>query len=398
MDKIERAQYTDKIFSLLGKGEVIVLTGHRRAGKSCILESVADKLTSNGKVLLLDMENPENAGIRTFVELNEWVKSSIDPQRHNFLLIDEVQEIEHFEKTIRYWIKQDNIDIILTGSNAMMLSSDIASVFAGRYIELHIFSLNYSEFLIFNKLTPSDESFMAYMHWGGLPFLKNIPIGDYRNRTDYLDSIYNTIFVKDIITRHQIRNSTFIDNLARFLADSTGKIFSPNSISKYMKGKGIIVSPNTVSEYSKMLTDSYLIDKVDRYDLCGKRVFDQQEKYYFEDVGIRNYLSRGKLLLSREKVLENLVYLTLKVKGFDVFIGQIGNKEIDFVARRGEEIEYYQVSLELSSQETIDREIGNLKLIKDNYPKYVVTLDTSASSLSEDGIKVLDAKAFMQQV
>lgn len=395
MERIDRKQYTDHIFSLLGKGEVVVLTGHRRAGKSCILECLSNRLEKEGHVLYIDMENPDNANIKDFDQLNTWIKKHLSEKKHNYLLIDEVQEIVEFEKTLRYWIKQPNIDIIVTGSNAQMLSSDIASVFAGRYIRVHIQSLNYREFLTFHQLSPSTEALAAYLRWGGLPFLCNIPAEDVRTRTDYLGSIYDTIFVKDIISRKQVRNVAFIDNLARFVADNSGKLFSASSIAKYLKGREMSVSSNTVADYMDALCSTYMIDRVQRYDIRGKRLFEQQEKYYFEDLGIRNYLCRDKRQPDMEKVLENAVYLKLTNEGYTVYVGQLDGKEIDFVARRGDDTAYYQVSMQISSSDTYEREFGNLKRIKDNYPKYVITLDPMATLVSDDGIQVINAADFL---
>lgn len=395
MKRINRIHYTQRISSLLGKGEVVVLTGHRRAGKSCILECLKDLLDEHGHVLYLDMENPDNISIATFEHLNTWIKEHISKDRHNYILIDEIQEITDFEKTLRYWIKQDNIDIVVTGSNAMMLSSDIASVFAGRYFRVHVYSLSYSEYLQFNSLQISDDSLLSYLHWGGLPFLSNISNDDIRSRTDYLGSIYDTIFVKDIVSRKQIRNVSLVDNLAHFVADNNGKLFSANSIAKYLKGKDNAVSSNTVAEYMDTLCATYMIDKVKRYDIKGKRLFEQQDKYYFEDLGLRNYLCRDKRLVDIEKVLENAVYLKLKQEGYDVYVGQLEGKEIDFVARRGEYTIYYQVALNISNEETYEREFGNLKLIRDNYPKYVITMDNISSMINDSGIKVIHAKDFL---
>ena len=395
MKRINRIHYTQRISSLLGKGEVVVLTGHRRAGKSCILECLKDLLDEHGHVLYLDMENPDNISIATFEHLNTWIKEHISKDRHNYILIDEIQEITDFEKTLRYWIKQDNIDIVVTGSNAMMLSSDIASVFAGRYFRVHVYSLSYSEYLQFNSLQISDDTLLSYLHWGGLPFLSNISNDDIRSRTDYLGSIYDTIFVKDIVSRKQIRNVSLVDNLAHFVADNNGKLFSANSIAKYLKGKDNAVSSNTVAEYMDTLCATYMIDKVKRYDIKGKRLFEQQDKYYFEDLGLRNYLCRDKRLVDIEKVLENAVYLKLKQEGYDVYVGQLEGKEIDFVARRGEYTIYYQVALNISNEETYEREFGNLKLIRDNYPKYVITMDNISSMINDSGIKVIHAKDFL---
>ena len=395
MERIDREEYNNRVVGLLGKGEVIVLTGHRRAGKSCILESISDILQKKGNVMFLDMENPDNSQIKNYEDLNLWIKEHCKKNRHNYLLIDEVQEIIEFEKALRWWIKQDKMDIIVTGSNAMMLSSDIASTFAGRYFQVHIYSLSYSEFLLFHNLQHSQQALVAYLRWGGLPFLKNIPAEDTRTRADYLCSIYDTIFVRDILNRKQIRNTAFIDNLARFVADNSGKLFSSNSIAKFMKEKGISVSSNTISDYMDTLCATYMIDRVERYDIKGKKIFEQQEKYYFEELGIRNYLCRSIRQWDLEKVLENAVYIKLRMMGYNVYVGQFEGKEIDFVAKRGDEMAYYQVSLQISNSETYEREFGNLKLIKDNYPKYVITMDALASLSNDDGIRVLPAGDFL---
>ena len=379
----------------MGKGEAIALTGHRRAGKSCILASLAERWKNLGNIIFIDMEDPDQADLETYKELHDYVKSHFVEESKNFLLIDEVQEISQFEKALRYWIRQDNMTVVVTGSNAAMLSSEVATAFAGRYFDVHINSLNYEEFLRFYALQDSDDSLTAYLRWGGLPFLAQIPMADTKVRTDYLGSIYDTIFVKDVITRRKVRNVTMMDNLARFVADNTGKIFSANSIAKYLKGKEKAVSANTVGEYMEAWCESYMIDKVKRYDIKGKLVFEQQEKYYFEDLGIRNYLCKDKRNIDIEKSLENIVYLKLKNRGFDVYVGQINGKEIDFVARRGTEMLYVQVAMTITNEATYQREFGNLKLIRDNYPKYLVTLDPIAALVNDSGIIACTMRDFL---
>ena len=205
--------------------------------------------------------------------------------------------------------------------NAAMLSSDIANSFAGRYYRVHVSSLDYQEFLLFYGLEDSDNAFSLYLRWGGLPFLYRIPLEDERTRTEYLGSIYDTIFVKDIVRRKNVRNVSLLDNLARFVADNSGKVFSANSIANYLKGRSLAVSANTVGEYMDALCDTYMMDRVKRYDIKGKSVFEQQDKYYFEDLGLRNYLCRDKRSLDVEKVLEGAVYLKLKRRGYDVYCG-----------------------------------------------------------------------------
>lgn len=391
----ERNSYIKQVERLIGKGEAIVLTGHRRAGKSCILASLAERWKNLGNIIFIDMEDPDHADLETYKELHDYVKSHFVEESKNFLLIDEVQEISQFEKALRYWIRQDNMTIVVTGNNAAMLSSEVATAFAGRYFDVHINSLNYEEFLRFYALQDSDDSLTAYLRWGGLPFLAQIPMADTKVRTDYLGSIYDTIFVKDVITRRKVRNVTMMDNLARFVADNTGKIFSANSIAKYLKGKENTVSANTVGEYMEAWCESYMIDKVKRYDIKGKLVFEQQEKYYFEDLGIRNYLCKDKRNIDIEKSLENIVYLKLKNRGFDVYVGQINGKEIDFVARRGTEMLYVQVAMTITNEATYQREFGNLKLIRDNYPKYLVTLDPIAALVNDSGIIACTMRDFL---
>ena len=395
MERIRRNDYIAQVSNLLGKGEAVVLTGHRRAGKSCILELLSDDLSAVGHVIYIDMEDPANADLVSFRELSDKIKAGLVEGRRNYVLIDEVQEVEKFEKALRYWVKQDGVDVVVTGSNAAMLSSDIASSFAGRYHRVHISSLDYREFLQFYGLEDSDNAFSQYLRWGGLPFLYRVPLEDERTRTEYLGSIYDTIFVKDIVRRKNVRNVSQLDNLAHFVADNSGKVFSANSISKYLKGSAMAVSANTVSEYMDALCDTYMIDRVKRYDIKGKSVFEQQDKYYFEDLGLRNYLCRDKRSLDMEKVLEGAVYLKLKRDGYDIYVGQLNGKEIDFVARRGDELIYVQVALYVSSEDIYEREFGNLKMIKDNYPKYVVTTDPNVGLIHDSGIVACSARQFL---
>ena len=395
MERICRGDYIALVRSLLGKGEAVVLTGHRRAGKSCILELLSAELSAAGHVIYIDMEDPANADITSFWELSEKIKAALEEGHHNFVLIDEVQEVSEFEKALRYWVKQDGVDVVVTGSNAAMLSSDIASSFAGRYHRVHVSSLDYREFLLFYELDDSDNAFSQYLRWGGLPFLYRIPLEDERTRTEYLGSIYDTIFVKDIVRRKNVRNVSLLDNLARFVADNCGKVFSANSIVKYLKGSSLSVSANTVGEYMDALCDTYMIDRVKRYDIKGKSIFEQQDKYYFEDLGLRNYLCRDKRSLDVEKVLEGAVYLKLKRSGYEVYVGQLNGKEIDFLARRGDEVIYVQVAVQVMGEDTYEREFGNLKLIKDNYPKYVVTMDPNVGLIHDSGIVACSARQFL---
>lgn len=397
MSIIIREKYESSVKRAMGKGNAIVLVGHRRAGKSIILKRLSTDFEMQGNVIFIDMEDPDFSSIRNSFDLNEFIKGKRSSSKHNYLLIDEVQEIDAFEKTLRFWAKQDDFDVIVTGSNAYLLSSEIATLFAGRHTSTKIYGLSYEEFLEFYQLSENEESFVEYMKWGGLPFLHKIPLSDERSRTDYLGDIYNTIFVKDILTRHKIRNVNLLNNLAGFIAENCGKLFSPNSIAKFLKNDASAVTANTISEYMGYLCETYLIDKVERYDIKGKKVFEQQEKYYFEDIGIRNYLCRNKRSFDVEKIMENLVYLHLKQLGYDVYVGQLNGKEVDFVAKRGDDVRYYQVSKAISSEETYEREYGNLRLIQDNYPKFVITMDPTATLSNEEGIQTILLRKFLME-
>ncbi|MCQ2232350.1 MAG: ATP-binding protein [Paludibacteraceae bacterium] len=397
MSIIIREKYESSVKRAMGKGNAIVLVGHRRAGKSIILKRLSTDFEMQGNVIFIDMEDPDFSSIRNSFDLNEFIKGKRSSSKHNYLLIDEVQEIDAFEKTLRFWAKQDDFDVIVTGSNAYLLSSEIATLFAGRHTSTKIYGLSYEEFLEFYQLSENEESFVEYMKWGGLPFLHKIPLSDERSRTDYLGDIYNTIFVKDILTRHKIRNVNLLNNLAGFIAENCGKLFSPNSIAKFLKNDASAVTANTISEYMGYLCETYLIDKVERYDIKGKKVFEQQEKYYFEDIGIRNYLCRNKRSFDVEKIMENLVYLHLKQLGYDVYVGQLNGKEVDFVAKRGDDLRYYQVSKAISSEETYEREYGNLRLIQDNYPKFVITMDPTATLSNEEGIQTILLRKFLME-
>lgn len=397
MSIIIREKYESSVKRAMGKGNAIVLVGHRRAGKSIILKRLSTDFEMQGNVIFIDMEAPDFSSIRNSFDLNEFIKGKRSSSKHNYLLIDEVQEIDAFEKTLRFWAKQDDFDVIVTGSNAYLLSSEIATLFAGRHTSTKIYGLSYEEFLEFYQLSENEESFVEYMKWGGLPFLHKIPLSDERSRTDYLGDIYNTIFVKDILTRHKIRNVNLLNNLAGFIAENCGKLFSPNSIAKFLKNDASAVTANTISEYMGYLCETYLIDKVERYDIKGKKVFEQQEKYYFEDIGIRNYLCRNKRSFDVEKIMENLVYLHLKQLGYDVYVGQLNGKEVDFVAKRGDDVRYYQVSKAISSEETYEREYGNLRLIQDNYPKFVITMDPTATLSNEEGIQTILLRKFLME-
>ena len=399
MKLINRPQYTDKIRPSIGKGLIIVLTGQRRVGKSCILQQLIQETGSKqqNNIIYINKEKAEFDFIKSHKELTLYVNEHLNHTKENYLFIDEIQEIIEFEKTLRSLQADDECNIIVTGSNAKMLSSELSTVLSGRYIEFHIQSLNYKEFLEFHQLEDIDSSLMKYLTYGGLPQLYRIGLENQDLAQDYLHNIYNTIILKDVIAREQIRNVPFLENLISFISDSTGKIISASSISKYMKTQQIEVTTTVILNYLAYFCNAFIINKVPRYDIHGKRLLESSEKYYFEDLGLRNDLTGSNRIGDIEKLIENAIYLHLKSQGFAVFVGQFRQMEIDFVAKKNEQTIYVQATYLLASENTIEREFGNLQLIKDNYPKYVITLDPFHKVNDREGITQLHLREFLKR-
>ncbi len=399
MKLINRPQYTDKIKPSIGKGLIIVLTGQRRVGKSCILQQLIQETDSKqqNNIIYINKEKAEFDFIKSHKELTLYVNEHLDHTKENYLFIDEIQEIIEFERTLRSLQADDECNIIVTGSNAKILSSELSTVLSGRYIEFHIQSLNYKEFLKFHQLEDIDPSLMKYLTYGGLPQLYRIGIENQDLAQDYLHNIYNTIVLKDVIAREQIRNVPFLENLISFISDSAGKIISASSISKYMKTQQIEVTTTVILNYLAYFCNAFIINKVPRYDIHGKRLLESSEKYYFEDLGLRNVLTGSNHIGDIEKLIENAIYLHLKSQGFTVYVGQFRQMEIDFVAKKNGQTIYVQATYLLASEDTIEREFGNLQLIKDNYPKYVISLDPFHKVNDREGITQLHLREFLKR-
>ena len=392
---INRDVYLAKIKPFIDKTIIKVLVGHRRVGKSYILFQIIDLIKKNNakaNIIYIDKENIDFDAIKDYVQLNEYVKSKLKDDTKNYIFVDEIQMIKDFHKTIRSLALDENNDIYITGSNSEMLASDVANELGGRYIEFTIYSLSYLEFLQFHNLENTDDSLEKYMHYGGLPYLKNLPF-EQNIMYEYLKSIYSTIILKDVVQRKNIRNSLFLEQLVKFLADTTGGLFSSKSISDYLKSQKEIVSPNQVNEYIKALASAFVIHSVGRYDIAGKRIFEIGEKHYFENLGIRNVVG-GYKPQDKAKRLENVVYNHLLFCGYLVKVGTIYSNEIDFVCEKNGEKLYVQVTIELSREDTIEREFGNLLKIKDNYPKIVVSGERSFEN-SYEGVQHVYIRDFL---
>lgn len=378
-------------------GVVKVMVGHRRVGKSYILYQLIRLIQNTEKdanIIYVNRENLEFEDLVTYKELHAYVSERMCDDRRNYIFVDEIQEIDGFRKAIRSWALDDNNDIYITGSNSEMFSCDLANELGGRYVEFTIHSLSYLEFLQFHKLENTDESLNKYIHFGGLPYLVHLPLKE-DVVMEYLHSIYSTIVLRDVVQRKGIRNTVFLEQLIRFLADNVGSLFSSKRISDYLKSQQVNIAPNQVAEYADALADAFVIHKIGRYDIVGKRHFERGEKYYFEDLGIRNAVV-GYKPADRAKRLENVVACHLLQCGYSVAIGYQGTEEIDFVCTRCGETLYVQVTLEMRSQNTIDREFGNLLRIKDNYPKLVVSAERSFENTYQ-GIEHMYIRDFLSQ-
>lgn len=398
MKLIERSDYTERIERAFGKGVIVALTGQRRVGKSCIMAQVMRHIGSlpQANVVYLNKEKNEFDGIRDYNDLLGFANGRLSKEKDNYLFIDEIQDIDGFERVLRSLQADDACQIMVTGSNAKMLSSELTTYLSGRHIDYHIHSLGYEEFLLFHKMPDGDEALTAYLQYGGLPQLGRMGLDDRELVDDYLESVYSTILLKDIVERGQIRNVSLLKTLVRFMADNIGKLFSATSIVNFLKGQRVDTSAKVILNYLDLLCDAYIINRVSRYDIHGKRIFELGDKYYFEDLGLRNHIVGGNRSADIEKVMENAVYLHLLRMGYKVYVGQLHKTEIDFVAEKNGSTVYVQVAYLLTSQETINREFGNLKLIDDNHPKYVISLDRMMGSVNADGIRHIYLRDFLK--
>ena len=399
MATIRRQSYIDKIEKYLGKETIIVLVGQRRVGKSCILKMIRDEkmADSDNNVIYIDKEKWQYDAIQTYRDLNEYIEKHWANDKYNYILIDEVQDIEEFERSVRSFRTEPNTDIIITGSNASMLSNELSTLIGGRYKEIYIQSLSYNEFLEFHNLSDNDESLSLYIQYGGMPGLAKIGLEEDDAR-EYQIDIYHTVLLKDVIMRNQIRNVPFLENLVRFLADNIGKLISANSIAKYMKSQGESITSSVVINYISFLCEAYILHKVNRYDIHGKRVFENNDKFYFEDNGVRNAIAGGTREGDIEKVIENIIYEHLIRLGYQVYVGQLQAGEIDFVCTKpeGQRI-YVQASFIIAEQATREREFGNLRSIKDNYPKYVISMTPLLTKNDDDGITQIHLRKFLRE-
>jgi len=396
---INRKEYIDKLLSYKDKGLIKVVSGLRRSGKSTLLQIFRDYLLNQSvaerQIQFYNFELPENYLNKSWSDIYFEIKKKMQTTKTNYVFLDEVQNIPLFEKLVDGLFATENTDIYITGSNAFLLSSELATLLSGRYIEISILPFSFREYLsarkidTMNKYLNFETLFFDYVNETSLPKGVELRESGFDKIYEYLEAIYTTIIEKDITQRHQINDKRAFANIVKFMASNIGNALSPGNISKTLRQDGQNIHHSTVEKYLDYLVTSFVFYKVNRFDLKGKKQLATQEKYYLVDAGLLNVLAGKERIADRGHILENIVYLELMRRGNKVWTGTSRNTEIDFVCKSpAGEIEYYQVAWQIEGENTLQREYRALEKINDNYPKYLLTTDSFTQN--RDGIRHLN--------
>ena len=393
---IKRELYMSRIRPFMGQPIVKVLTGIRRCGKSVMLQLIQDELTENGVdpavFLVVNFESLALDYVRSSATCYQYIRTFAASHSGTiYLFLDEIQELDGWEKMINSCLIDFDCDIYLTGSNAKLLSGELATYLAGRYVEFRIYPFSLQEVKLMLPGQSDSELFQLYLKRGGLPFLYQFPM-NHENARQYLGDIYDSIVLKDIITRHHIRDTEQFKRVLLYFISNVGNTFSASSIIRYMKSEQRSLSTETLYNYIDYCKEACLFHTAPRQDLAGKKLLKFQEKIYLTDHGIREAIY-GNNLRDINQTLENIVYMELLRRGYEVFIGKNNAVEVDFVAKKGSQTEYYQVAYLLASEETVQREFGAFHGINDNYPKYVLSLDEM--DFSQNGYQHHNLRTFL---
>ena len=384
---VKRDLYLNRISSLIDKDIIKIIVGIRRCGKSYMFNLIMDELLERGiskdNILLINFESAKYRNVSNPRELDLLVRDlTKDMNGKIYMFFDEIQNVDGWEKSINSFRVDYDGDIYLSGSNSKLLSGELATHLAGRYMEIKMYPFSFKEYLDYKKTAPNKKAFTDYLIFGGFPFL--LSLESEIDKTEYLNDIFNSIFLKDIIERYNVRDAGLLTRIVDFILGNTGKIVSSKSISDYLRSKEKIkVSPKTIYNYLDYLTNACLLYKVQREDLKGKKILSINEKYYCVDQGF-NQVRIGRNQVNNSRIMENIVYFELLRRGYEITIGCVGKYEIDFVCKKMGEKIYVQVTRELSQEDTIEKEFRPLLLVKDNYPKYVISTDEF--DMSQDGI------------
>ncbi len=398
---IAQTNYLKKLKIWQEQQVIKVITGIRRCGKSTLLQLFQEQLMREGvdksRIISLNFEDLANEPLLDYRKLYQHILSHLDPEVMTYIFLDEVQLVPDFQKAVDSIYIRKNVDLYLTGSNAWLLSGELATLLSGRYVEINMLPLSFADYYE-NQTKPADEAFANYMRWGGFPF---VVLSEYPERIadEYLEGIYNTIIIKDIELRQtrrekdpdkrKITDFALLKNIAKFLANSVGNPISDKKAADFIISTGRRISQNTVSDYIDALIEPYVFYPAERFDVIGKQLLKQNRKLYIADIGLRNHIvPRSGFDLGF--VLENIVFLELRRRGFQVNVGKAGELEIDFAVRKDSELNYFQVTASMTEKSTFDREMASLLAVRDNYPKTILTLDRFTAG-NYNGIRVINA-------
>lgn len=391
---IQRRQYMNKLIKMKDEKIIKVITGIRRCGKSTMLLLFQDYLKQNGvagdQIISIDFEDMQYEYLLDYRKLYDYVSTRLTPGKKTYVFLDEIQSVTDFQKAVNSLYIKDNIDIYITGSNARMLSGDLATVLSGRYIEVNMLPLSFAEYLELKGGGDKKDVFASFYTNGAFP--QAAVITNDEVRSDYIRGIYNTVLLKDIIARKKINDVALLESVTRFLFDNIGNIVSSNKIANSLTSYGRKTTSVTVENYVSALMDAFILYKAPRYDVKGKQHLKSLEKYYAADVGLR-HLVLGERNRDVGRILENIIYLELIRRGYTVWIGKVGEKEVDFIATAGDKKLYYQVAASILDPATYEREFEPLRMIKDHYPKYVLTMDDLPAG--DNGIQQINVVDFL---
>lgn len=397
---IKRERYISKIRPFIGNELIKVLTGIRRSGKSVMLQLIREELISEGaaeeQFISINFENMSNSHLCTAEALHNEISRRMKLiSGKTYLFFDEIQEVTNWEKCINSFRVEFDCDIYITGSNAKLLSGELATYLAGRYVEFIVYPFSYQEFMeLYQTVFPNADSkdmFSKYLTAGGMPYLSNLRYEEEPCR-QYLQDLYNSVVLKDVVKRSRIRDVDLLERIISYITANVGTTFSATAVSKYLKSEGRTVAPETILNYIRACEEAFLFYRVRRQDLQGKKILTVNEKYYIADHGIREAVFGGNRK-DINLILENMVFMELLRHGYKVTVGKVSEKEIDFVCERQGEKLYVQVCYLLAAEDTIQREFGAYDGVRDNYPKYVVSMDEF--DMSRDGIKHRNIREFL---
>ena len=386
--RIERPEYLEQLIRFREKEVIKVVTGIRRCGKSTLFDLYCEYLVQDGvskdQIIRVNMEDPDYHDIRDYMQLYDWIRQQMHSEKMNYILIDEVQNVPEFQKAVDGLYIKENCDVYITGSNAYLMSGELATLLAGRYVEIKMLPLSFKEYL--SALGDKTDLMLKYQNYiqnGSFPYV--VQLEKKRDIHAYLEGIYTSIILKDIMARYRIADTGGLDSVIRFMFDHVGNLCSATKIANTMTTAGRKIAISTVENYLGALTECFILYKAGRYDVKGKQYLTTGNKYYLCDMGLRYYLL-GTKRADLGHILENVVYLELLRRGYEVYIGKVGNAEIDFIAISEEGEEYYQVALTVMEESTLERELAPLESIRDHNPKYLLTMDFTPLT-SHNGIK-----------